>query len=218
MDLISQKEYWNKRFKEGKLWGEQPCPSAYMSIPYLESNNSNKILVPGCGYGRNSAYFAKNGYEVTGIDISKEAIKHAADDVEPDMKNLSYQVNDLFSMVSMVDQYDAVFLSNVIHLFLANDRSKLIRIMDLLINPRGLLIFTAISESDRKNFGVGEEVEQNTFLHNEKVLHFYTEEEIRSILPSNYKVIEQKLHTQTETDPTGNEEDLILWFVVAKKE
>ncbi|UOQ92739.1 class I SAM-dependent methyltransferase [Halobacillus shinanisalinarum] len=214
--MISQKEYWDGRFKKGKLWGDQPCPSAYRTVSYLEKNCSNSILVPGCGYGRNSAYFAKNGYDVTGVDISHEAIKHAISDVKADVTNLNYQLKDLFSLSSIGTEFDAVFLSNVIHLFLEKDRAKLVQVMDSLIKPNGLFIFTVISRSDSKNFGVGEEVEQNTFLHNEKVLHFYTTEEIRGILPSNYKILEQELHTQTEKDPLGNEEELILWFVVTK--
>ncbi|MGP4061154.1 hypothetical protein [Halobacillus sp. H74] len=115
------------------------------------------------------------------------------------------------------ENFDAIYLSNVLHLFLKDERTLLMNQMNKLLKQEGLMIFTCISTEDHKNFGVGEEIEENTFLHDGKSLHFYDEKEIDHELPSNFKVLELTLHTQTETDPAGNKEDLVLWFVVAKK-
>ncbi|MGM0851388.1 MAG: hypothetical protein ACQEWI_02065 [Bacillota bacterium] len=67
--MIQQKKYWNERFKDGEIWGSEPCPSADMSIDYLEKNNVTNILVPGCGYGRNSLYFAQKGFNVVATEF-----------------------------------------------------------------------------------------------------------------------------------------------------
>lgn len=78
MDSI--KLYWDKRFKEkNQIWGEEPSDAAVRAASFLKKQNlkGQKILDVGCGYGRDSAYFASYQHEVTGIDISHEGIKIA---------------------------------------------------------------------------------------------------------------------------------------------
>ncbi|MGM0851387.1 MAG: methyltransferase domain-containing protein [Bacillota bacterium] len=134
------------------------------------------------------------------------------------LNDLNYFSSNLFTLTFIPEQkYDAIYLSNVIHLFLENERSKLLSKMSSLLKQDGLLIFTCISISDTKNFSVGKEVEKNTFISHGKTLHFYTQDEIQDMLCSTYKIQEQKLHIQTETDPDGHKENLKLWFVVGRK-
>lgn len=84
--------------------------------------------------------------------------------------------------------------------------------------PGGHLVFTCISVFDTHNYGMGIEIEPNTFeKHKGKPLHFFDECEVQRILSANYQILEQKLHAQTELDPSGASEDLQLWFVVAEK-
>ncbi|MDR4938012.1 hypothetical protein [Rossellomorea marisflavi] len=63
------KAYWNERFENGAIWGTEACPSAQMAVDYFKDGSA--ILVPGCGYGRNSSYLAKTGYVVDAYDISE---------------------------------------------------------------------------------------------------------------------------------------------------
>ena len=215
--MITHEKYWDERFKEGEIWGDSPCPSVDMSLPHFRNSHVHTILVPGCGHGRNSFELAQKGFKVKGIDISTEAIKLASSNIIGEIKNIEYKVEDLLNSNAISGNFDAIYLSNVLHLFLKDERNLLMNRMNELLKPEGLMIFTCISTEDHKNYGVGEEVEENTFLHNDKSLHFYNEKEIDQELPSNFTVLEKTLHTQTETDPAGNKEDLVLWFVVAKK-
>ncbi|MCJ7840245.1 class I SAM-dependent methyltransferase [Lederbergia sp. NSJ-179] len=217
--MNQQKKYWNERFKVGDIWGNDPCPSAIMSIRHLEESNVTNIFVPGCGYGRNSLYFAQKGFEVIATDISNVAIDHAKYKAKRFKEDkLKYFSNDLFEPFLPHEQkFDAIYLSNVIHLFLERERKELLNKMSSLLKPNGLLIFTCISTTDTKNFGIGKEVEPNTFVYHGKTLHFYTSDEIQEILCPTYQIQEQKLHIQTETDPDGHQENLILRFIVAKK-
>ncbi|WP_156040184.1 hypothetical protein [Alicyclobacillus macrosporangiidus] len=62
--------YWNARYANGRIWGDDPCPSALMANEHFRSANVKDLLVPGCGYGRNSVFFAEKGYRVTAFDVS----------------------------------------------------------------------------------------------------------------------------------------------------
>ena len=115
-------------------------------------------------------------------------------------------------------QFDGIYLSNVLHLFLAGDRKRLMERMNAMLKPGGMLALTCISVYDQNNYGIGREVEANTFeKHEGKPLHFYTEEEVLRIFEGNYDLLTHTLHAQTEFDPSGESEDLQLWFVVGKK-
>ena len=68
-------EYWEARYKnEGTMWQFKPSDSAIYTAELFKSKKINQILIPGIGYGRNAFVFAKNGINVTGIEISKSAI------------------------------------------------------------------------------------------------------------------------------------------------
>jgi SAM-dependent methyltransferase len=217
--VIEQKKYWDRRFIEGEIWGAEPCPSAVISINFLKQIEATNIFVPGCGYGRNSLYFGQNGLDVIATDISDVAINQAINLANKvNCNKVSYFSGDLFeSKLKFQQKFDAIYLSNVIHLFLKKEREELFNRMSSLLKQNGLFIFTCISTSDSKNYGQGIEVEDNTFANHGKNLHFFTEEEIPELLTPNYKILEQKLHIQTETDPSGASENLQLWFTVGQK-
>ena len=213
------KSYWNARYMGGHIWGDEVCPSAVMAGDGFHRYQVSDVLVPGCGYGRNSLWLAKRGFHVTAFDVADKAIELAIEQSHDESFDIEYYVADVFDDSLLLGrQFDGIYLSNVIHLLLAEERKKLIDRLTSLLKPHGILTFSCMSEFDKNNYGIGVEVEPNTFeKHTGKPLHFFSEEEIRGMLSSAYEVLECKLHTQTETDPSGETEDLQLWFVVSKK-
>ncbi len=62
----------------------------------LELNSCSKILDLGCGRGRHSINLNKKGYNVKGIDLSKEAIKTARAKVaRMGLENISFEIRDM---------------------------------------------------------------------------------------------------------------------------
>ncbi|QHT46165.1 class I SAM-dependent methyltransferase [Bacillus sp. SB49] len=210
------KSYWDKRYEAGKLWGDQPCPSVALALPFLVVNGAGSILVPGCGYGRNSRAFAERGFHVLGTDVSSEALRQATADKPEVMEQLRYERMDIREMAAG-ESFDAVFLSNVLHLFLEKDRKKVLAACDKHLHKGGLLLFTCLSTADKKNYGTGAEVEPHTFHHNGKTLRFYDKRAVMDELPDGYTLLECREHIQTELYPSGQREDLVLWFVAARK-
>ena len=215
----SMNTYWNARYQDGRLWGDDAVPSANMASDWFRKYHVTKVLVPGCGYGRNSLWLAKQGFQVTAFDVSDVAIQLAIEQANQQGLKINYFVGDLFDPELLKNmQFDGVYLSNVLHLFLADQRQRLWDRIHALLKPGGMLVLTCISVYDQNNYGIGREVEQNTFeKHEGKPLHFYTEEEVLRIFEEKYEVLMHTLHVQTESDPSGESEDLQLWFVVGKK-
>ncbi|MFD1907977.1 class I SAM-dependent methyltransferase [Paenibacillus rhizoplanae] len=114
------------------------------------------MLVPGAGYGRNTKVFSAD-FTVYGIELSKPALELGA----------AWDPGTSFIAGSALEPQlgqpvDAVYCYDVLHLFLAGDRRRLIEASLSQVRTGGLLYFTSFSDEDRHN-GCGRELEPGTF-------------------------------------------------------
>lgn len=72
-----------------------------------------KIIDLGCGSGWTSSFYAKAGYDVTGIDISPDAIR-AAKKHFSDITNLKFETKD-YDEISHHDEFDAAIFFDSLH-------------------------------------------------------------------------------------------------------
>jgi cyclopropane fatty-acyl-phospholipid synthase-like methyltransferase len=68
------REYFNSIYDREWKWGNKPDP---LLSYYLHLIPKGKALDLGMGDGRNVLFLAKQGFDVTGVDISKKAVKLA---------------------------------------------------------------------------------------------------------------------------------------------
>ena len=170
-------EYWNKRFVNEKLiWGLNPSLVAVESEKIFKMNNIENILILGIGYGRNGKYYIKKGYNVDGIEISIEAINIG--------KEFCPEINFIYGSVLSMDlkkEYDAVICYSIIHLFQRQDREIIIENCINHCCKNGLIVISCFSIKD-KTFGIGKEIEVNTFeTKPDKIVHFYDRNEMENI-------------------------------------
>src|SRR5688572_30253436 len=68
--------FWDRRFREeGAVWGEAPSPTALLAATYARPGD--RVLDVGFGYGRDLPFLARQGYQISGIDLSVEGRKLA---------------------------------------------------------------------------------------------------------------------------------------------
>lgn len=136
------KEFWDAAFeKEKPNWGFQPADSAMIARDLFLNNNLKKILIPGIGYGRNAMAFLNQGFEITGIEISKTAIELAR------ANNLDFRIH-LGSVVEMPFDnvlYDGIFCYALVHLLNKMERKKFIKDCYDQLVPGGLMVFMVAS-------------------------------------------------------------------------
>ncbi|MBW7452510.1 class I SAM-dependent methyltransferase [Paenibacillus sepulcri] len=83
-------EYWDNFYREIKIQHE----SNFCLLIKSMSTDQSVILDIGCGSGRDAFSFAKDGYEVVGIDRSKQAISaNKTMKNHPKFKNLNIEFN-----------------------------------------------------------------------------------------------------------------------------
>lgn len=67
--------YDNQYKKEGYYWGLEPSLLAKQIIKLVEDISDKVLLDIGSGEGRDSVYFAKNGFKVDALEISEPGIE-----------------------------------------------------------------------------------------------------------------------------------------------
>ncbi len=102
-----------------------------------------KILDLACGTGHHSIFFAKSGYEVTGVDKSREMIRIARKNSEKvlGVKFLRADFLDVYPRIKQ--RFDAVIcLGNSLpHLLSKKALRKTLNDIYRLLNPNGIFIF-----------------------------------------------------------------------------
>ena len=167
--------FWEERYRdEGKIWGDTPSRTARYAVELFNKNGVHSVLVPGSGYGRNARAFARAGFNVSGIEISKTAVSLARQE-SPDIR---YYEGSVLDMPFEAVVYDAIYCFNVLHLFRKDDRAAFLQRCREQVKAGGLLFFVVFSERE-PSFGTGRMVEENTFESKPgREVHYYCEQDL----------------------------------------
>ncbi len=132
---------WNERFQgEEFTLGTDPSPYLAENIEFVKS------LVPGrkaldiaCGEGRNSIFLAREGFDVTGIDISEAGLGKASKWMKREKLHIAFRLRDL-EKYEFTETYDLIINFN----FLLRD---LITKEVAALRPGGVIVFDSILDS-----------------------------------------------------------------------
>ena len=146
-----------------------------------------KILDLGCGTGRNTLFFAQEGFLVyaldaskTGIDITKNKAKKLG------LQNIKYKVADMKHTSYPDNYFDAVICIFVLSHGLLKDNEDTVNEIYRILKPKGMLVTEFMSAKD-KTCGKGKKIENNTYLGGMEddphmMHHYFTKKEINKIL------------------------------------
>ncbi len=74
--LDAQKQHWENAFlKKPDMFGEHPSDPARKAAEVFEKEGRTKILELGAGEGRDTIFFAQNGFQVHALDYAKSSIE-----------------------------------------------------------------------------------------------------------------------------------------------
>jgi len=202
-------EFWESAYKsDDKMWGENPTDNAWNVLELFQKNKFKSVFIPGFGYGRNAKVFYDKGFSVSGIEISKTAIKRARKHFGNDV---TIHHGSVTKMPFDKAYHESIYCYSLIHLLEKVDRLKLIEDCYLQLLPQGIMVFVALSKHDHR-FGVGDEFEKNTFHSTHGLnLHFYDEASVKEEF-GNYNIIELKEINEPEQNPNERH-----WMIVCKK-
>lgn len=118
--------------------------------PYLKANDT--ILDLACGTGTLPIILAQDGYQVSGLDLSSEAIYVAQEKTKMNHLDINYHIKDM-SNFNLNEKFNVItcFFDSIN--FLNHDEVK--RLLDMVnnhLNPNGYFIFDIFTKSKMKSF------------------------------------------------------------------
>jgi SAM-dependent methyltransferase len=181
--------FWDDRFlNEGKIWGNTPSRTAICACERFERDYVKSVLVPGCGYGRNAVAFYQKGFEVTGIEMSGEALALA----EEENPGITYYQGSVLDMPFDDLRYDGIYCYNVLHLFCKREREIFVEKCKDQLAKSGLMFFAVFSDKE-SSYGKGRMIEENTFESKPgRFVHYYTKDDLIAQFPG-FSVLETGL-------------------------
>lgn len=118
-----------------------------------------RLLDAGCGGGRNLIYFLRSGFDVSGVDQSKEAIAQArslASTLAPHVPVDNFRVEMIESMSFADSSFDVVISSAVLH-FARDEEHWHSQVTEMWrVLKRGGIFFARLASS----IGIEEQIEQ----------------------------------------------------------
>jgi ubiquinone/menaquinone biosynthesis C-methylase UbiE len=146
----------------------------------------SKIIDIGCGAGNYVIWFAKNGYEMTGVDISQNAIEIARRSASTAGASCKFIVADAIADLPTSDgMFDFAYEWELLHHIFPEDRDRYIRNVARVLKPGGRYLSVCFSEDDPEFGGVGKF--RKTRL--DTTLYFSSEKELRELF-GRYFVVE----------------------------
>jgi 2-polyprenyl-3-methyl-5-hydroxy-6-metoxy-1,4-benzoquinol methylase len=126
------KKIWTLDIKE-QSWVEDTENQVNFIINALSLTGKERILDLACGFGRHSLSFAKKGYSVVGVDITKDYIDDAIKSAKATHVNIDFIHSDIRDL-RFANEFDVVFnLADGAIGYLENDKENL-KIFDVIAN------------------------------------------------------------------------------------
>jgi SAM-dependent methyltransferase len=155
----------------------------------IEANvpKNGKIIDLGCGTGNYVIWFAQKGYEVTGVDISKNAIEIAKQSASAVRSRCKFIVADVTqSQPGLRAMFDLAYDWELLHHIFPEDRDIYIKNISHMLRPKGKYLSVCFSEDDAQFGGVGKY--RKTRLNT--TLYFSSEEEMKELFGRYFDVEE----------------------------
>lgn len=123
-------------------------PNRYIK-EQLATIPAGRILFAGEGEGRNAVYAAKQGWEVSAFDISREGKKKALQLAHQQGVQIDYRVGELHEQDWEKEQFDVIAL--IFTHFPEEERAAIHRRLSDHLRPGGIMILEAFSKRHRQH-------------------------------------------------------------------
>ena len=133
--------YYDDKYRADEYyWGKQPSSLARIFLQKFPPHEGQTLIDIGCGEGRDSIFFARNGYQVTGFDFSMDGIKKSQTWAEKLNLPIEFFQADI-NQYRFEKSCDVVFASGALHYIPQHLRKEIISNYKQFTNPGGVHTF-----------------------------------------------------------------------------
>lgn len=206
---------------ENSIW-KKPCIESYYLLNRWKEQGKTEFLDLGCGLGRHSIQFGKNGFNVHCFDISEEAISRTKLWAESEDLTFEYAIGDMLKLPYRDESMDCILCRNVIsHTDTKGVRQTISEIHRVL--KTGAECYLTLGSRATWGFKQNEwpAIDENTKLCMEegpeyKVPHFYADYNLVKKLFADFKIV-SITHVEDFWESDGVTNSSFHYHILAKK-
>lgn len=217
-DWSEIRAFWDARYAKGLVYGTQPTSVARRLAQLFHREGVVRLFDAGCGSGRDTLYFAGEGFVVTGLDLSERAIERARQRASAEGIGVSLLVGDLLSTDVPGEPFDATVAIHLVHLQPEPIRRAMVNRLWGLTRDGGLFAMANYSTEEAGFTTWAPFPERNTRVDPKgKLVHFFDDEDLDTLLPPHrFDLLAREILTLDEfpdSGPATHRE----WLTVARK-
>lgn len=134
-------------------------------IRLLKDNKAQKVLDLGCGTGRHTIALAKEGFEVYGIDISRNALKVCRERLKEENLEADLQFADIYKPLPYEDDFfDGMISASTLHHAIIKDIKGLIKELARVLQPSAVMMIDVPTSIDDFHPDSRQAIEPGTFV------------------------------------------------------
>jgi len=171
-------------------WNIEAPPDELVALVQDGTLTACKVIDLGCGAGNYSRYLAAKGFDVTGVDISSEAIRIASEKAVSENVKCRFLCADLCRDLpeQFPSGFDFAFEWEVLHHIYPEQRGKYLENIHALMNPKGKYLAVCFHENNTSFEGKGKY--RKTGIGT--LLYFSNETELKDLYSRHFKIFELK--------------------------
>jgi len=190
--LNLQRQHWDDTFsRKFDFFGNGPSEPAQIAAEMFKQEGKSKILELGCGQGRDTFFFAANGFQVNTLDYSESAIQAITEKAQAVglSQSIIARQHDIRNPLPFeAESFDACYshmlycmaLTTLELEFLCNEVRRVLR-------PGGLNLYTVRHTKD-PHFGTGIHRGEDMYEVGGFIVHFFSREKVEH-LAKGYELI-----------------------------
>ena len=176
--------FWDARYAQGLVYGTEPTSVARRLVDAFRAQGVRSILEAGCGSGRDALLYAREGFTVTGTEISDNALRWARQRAQAEGLPITFLRDDLAQTALPPGSFDAAVAIHLLHLQPAPVRQTMLNQLWRLTRDGGLIAMANYSTGEAGFSTWASWREPNTRLDPKgKLVHFFDADELRALLP-----------------------------------
>lgn len=169
---------WDWNEEKTRRWLE-PASGMDRLAARWKAMGFQKLLDRGCGPGRHAIFFAKLGFQVTGMDLSPEALGYLERWARQERLSVRTVEGDMFHMPFPEDSFDCVLDYNVSFHTDTAGYLRTVKELRRVLRPGGEVYLTLKSRKDPAFLRAGQEehIDRFTLGRQGGTPHFYADQE-----------------------------------------
>jgi ubiquinone/menaquinone biosynthesis C-methylase UbiE len=190
--LDAQRRYWQEMLVSNPdMFGSEPSEPARITAELFKKEDINRILELGGGQGRDTLFFAGNGFQITVLDYSESAVKSIDDKAR--MLGLSGYIttlrHDAREPLPFDDEtMDGCFSHMLYCMALTTSELDLLsEEVRRVLRPSGLHIYTVRQTKD-PHYGKGIHRGEDMYEYGGFIVHFFSRGKVNR-LAKGYEIV-----------------------------